>query len=354
MSARRTFSNVFAAGRAASAAVSISCAAFCAGCVEWEPGATAAGEIHVSADRGAGRDVVLSPASIGQEDDQRAKPTAIGRHLVDINIEQAFLEDRLKELSGAVAVDLDGRSVFIRERDSADGRAKARAWLRQQYEALGSVVQEHAYCSEGRKGGVNLTADKAGRDPSRVLIISAHYDSVSNAGADDDGSGIVSALAVARALKDAELSIGLRIVAFDQEELGLLGSNAYVRMLDGADQLRDVVGVLNLEMTAYDSDNDGHYHVIDCNENTSAELTADVEAAATRGDLHLTKVDACTERSDHSAFWHNGVPAIALSEDFFGNRCYHESCDTVDLLNWDYMRRVTQAVGLAAADILTR
>lgn len=249
---------------------------------------------------------------------------------------------------------LGGRTVVLRERGSESGRSMARAWLRQQYEALGFTVQEHPYRS-GWSQGVNVTADKPGADPSRVLLLSAHYDSVSNAGADDDGSGIVSSLAIARALKDARLSIGLRIVAFDQEETGLLGSQAYARMLDRNGQLDQVVGVLDLEMTGYDSNDDGHYHVIHCNENTSSELAALVEAAGAHGELGLNRVDACTNRSDHAAFWRYGTPAVAVSQNFFGddgNPCYHKRCDTVDQLNWDYMRRLTQAVGLAAADLL--
>ncbi|KYF94614.1 Zn-dependent exopeptidase M28 [Sorangium cellulosum] len=272
----------------------------------------------------------------------------------DVRIDAEFLEARLKELSGAAPVTLGGRTVTLRERGSESGRSLARAWLRQQYEALGFTVQEHPYRS-GWSQGVNVTADKPGADPSRVLILSAHYDSVSNAGADDDGSGVVSSLAIARALKDARLSIGLRVVAFDQEETGLLGSKAYASMLDRNGQLDQVVGVLDLEMTGYDSNDDGRYHVIHCNENTSSELGALVEAAATRGELGLSRVDACTNRSDHAAFWRYGTPSVAVSQNFFGddgNPCYHARCDTVAQLNWDYMRRLTQAVALAAADLL--
>lgn len=286
--------------------------------------------------------------------EQRARLTAGDLAPAAITIDAKFLEARLKELSGAVPVNVDGRTVTLRERSSSEGRRLARAWLRQQYEALGFTVKEHPYTS-GWSRGVNLTADKAGADRSRVLILSAHYDSVGNAGADDDGSGVVSGLAIARALKDAKLRIGLRVVAFDQEESGLVGSKAYARALNQSGELRQVVGVLNLEMTAYDSDGDGHYHVIDCNENTSSELTAIVEAAGRSGDLRLTREDACTNRSDHAAFWTYGTPAVAISENFFGgdgNPCYHERCDTVARLNWDYMRRVTQAAGVAAAQIL--
>ncbi|WP_437591652.1 M28 family metallopeptidase [Sorangium sp. So ce1000] len=304
------------------------------------------------------RDVVLSRAPRRQGGRAPVGTRApLDRNAADtpeLHIDAAFLEARLKELSGAAPVTINGRTQVIRERGSEDGRSLARAWMRQQYEAIGFTVEEHPYQS-GWSQGVNLTADKPGADPSRVLILSAHYDSMSNAGADDDGSGIVSSLAIARALKDAKLSIGLRVVAFDQEEDGLLGSRAYASKLYQNGQLDQVVGVLDLEMTAYDSNNDGHYHVIHCNENTSSDLAALVEGAAAQGDLGLTRVDACTNRSDHAAFWRYGAPAVAISQNFFGddgNPCYHQRCDRVDQLNWGYMRRLTEAVAHAAAKLL--
>ncbi|WP_441288332.1 M28 family metallopeptidase [Sorangium sp. KYC3313] len=305
-------------------------------------------------------EVVLSraPGGLGTRAPAGARARLDGdaAEVPELHIDAAFLEARLKELSGAAPVTVGGRSAVIRERGSKDGRALARAWMRQQYEAIGFTVEEHAYQS-GWSQGVNLTADRPGADPSRVLILSAHYDTMSNAGADDDGSGIVSSLAIAHALKDAKLSIGLRVVAFDQEEDGLLGSRAYASKLYRSGQMDQVVGVLDLEMTGYDSNDDGHYHVIHCNENTSSDLAALVEEAASHGELGLTRVDACTNRSDHAAFWRYGAPAVAISQDFFGddgNPCYHQRCDRVDRLNWDYMRRLTEAAGRAAARLLMK
>ncbi|XXT21965.1 M20/M25/M40 family metallo-hydrolase [Sorangium sp. So ce429] len=303
----------------------------------------------------AEREVAVSSAPRGQRagapPDKRA---TLDGEALDIAIDAGFLEARLGELSGATPVTVGGRTVVIRERGSESGRSLARAWLRQQYDALGFTVREHTYRS-GWSQGVNVIAERPGADRSRFLIISAHYDSVSNAGADDDGSGVVSSLAIARALKDAPLRVGLRFVAFDQEETGLLGSKAYAQQLERDGQLAQVVGVLDLEMTGYDSNGDGRYHAIHCNENTSADLAASVESAAARAALGLVRAEACTNRSDHAAFWRYGVPSVAVAQDFFGddgNPCYHERCDRVDRLNWDYMRRLTQAVGVAAAGIV--
>lgn len=271
-----------------------------------------------------------------------------------IDIDPAFLEQKLKEFSGAVPVTVGTRTFTITERKSEQGRKDARAWLRAQYEALGYTVTDIEYGSLFSKG-TNLTAERTGKDPSKYLVLSAHLDNVGYAGADDDGAGTISALAVATALKDYQLKYNLRVVAFDQEESGLVGSTAYAKYLNDHNAYGGWLGDINLEMTAYDSDDDGGYHVIDCGENTSADLTGLIDRVVARDTLQLDHVAACTNRSDHASFWRYNKPAIVISENFFGgdeNPCYHRSCDKVDGLNWNYMTKITTAVARATAGFM--
>ena len=264
----------------------------------------------------------------------------------------------LRQLSGDLPVTLNGKELRIRERRLDENKAHARTWLRQQYEALGFTVAELPY--QGRSFGTNanFVAEKVGRDTSRVLIVSSHLDSVGNAGADDNGSGTISALAMARALKDTPLKYNLRIVAFDEEELGLVGSEAYAQALAGSGEIDQVVGVINMEMTGYNARGDGSFHIIDCHENTSEQLSRIFKAVAGRDQaLKLKPVAACTSRSDHASFWREGKPAVVLSENFFGgdsNPCYHKKCDQVSGVNFDYMARLTTLLTRVALELLTR
>lgn len=265
-------------------------------------------------------------------------------------LDQEFLKEKLNQFTGEQDIEINGQKTRIKERGSKEGRESARAWLAQEYKALGYTVSEQNY---GR--GANFVAEKSGTDASKVLLVTAHLDSMRNAGADDDGAGIISGLAVAKALQGAQLGMSLRFVGFDEEEIGLVGSRAYVKHLDQAGQLKNIVGVLNLEMTAYDGDGDGEFHVIDCDENTSAQLTDAVMTAVRRENIPLTRVEACTDRSDHASFWDKNVPAIVVSENFFGgdsNPCYHASCDKVNKLHFDYMTNIASAMGQAVADIV--
>ena len=78
----------------------------------------------------------------------------------------------------------------------------------------------------------NVIGDLRGRIwPDRYLIVGAHYDSHDIApGAIDDAAGVAIALEVVRLLSMTQAGVGrsVRVVAFGAEELGLLGSQAYV------------------------------------------------------------------------------------------------------------------------------
>ncbi|MGE0173585.1 MAG: M28 family metallopeptidase [Oligoflexales bacterium] len=270
---------------------------------------------------------------------------------VAINIEPSALQKSLEELSGEEPFVIDNVSYEIEERGSSNGRKLARSYLKAEYEKIGFTTSEQSYGISG----ANFIAEKKGSDPSKVIIIASHLDSVRNAGADDDGAGTISALAIATALKDANLKYTLRVLAFDQEELGLVGSKNYVRNLVNKGEKGTILGVVDMEMTGYDSDNDGAFHVIDCNENTSASLSQIMVKAIQSNSIDLERVPACTDRSDHAPFWEEGMPAIVISQNFFGgdgNSCYHKSCDRTDRINWTYMANLTKAVGHTVANLV--
>lgn len=267
----------------------------------------------------------------------------------EYSIEAAEFRHKLEEFSGRRETVINGVPRRIPERESDGGRLLARQWLAREYEALGFTVSEHAF--SGHVDGVNFIAEKKGTT-GKVLILSSHLDSVGNAGANDDGSGTVAALLIAKALKDVNARHTLRVVAFDREETGLDGSWQYVRTLSRA----SVIGDIQLEMMAFNSRADGKFHVIDCDVDHSVFLTEAIMAEVARLGLPLTRVAACTDRSDHNSFWEAEIPAVAISENFFGgdgDYCYHSACDVVDSrLDFNYAAAIATAVANGVARLL--
>lgn len=257
-------------------------------------------------------------------------------------IDGDYLESSLRILAGE-------SDTVMTDRGSDAGRAAAREFLRREFESHGFAVSEENY---GR--GVNLIAERSGRS-GKFLVVSAHYDSVDNPGADDDGTGVAAMLATAKLIGSRDLENGVRFVAFDQEELGLIGSAAYVKALVDRGEKDTLLGDLQLEMMGYNARKDGKFHVISCDRADSRFLANAYRDVVGRMEgLKITS--ACTDRSDHSSFWDHDIPAIVVSENFFGgdsNPCYHRSCDKTDILDFGYFTKVAQASANVALQLAT-
>jgi hypothetical protein len=101
-------------------------------------------------------------------------------------------------------------------------------------------------------------------DSSRVLIISAHYDSragnaldsVSAApGADDDASGVAIVLELARVLSTRNVATAIKFVAFAGEEQGLFGSTALAGR--AKEERWNITGVFNNDIVGSSVGGDG-------------------------------------------------------------------------------------------------
>jgi aminopeptidase-like protein len=61
--------------------------------------------------------------------------------------------------------------------------------------------------------------------------------------------------------------------------------------------------------------------------------------------------DICLGRSDHKRFWDAGLPAAVLVEGvgYDAYPCYHQSCDTIDMLNISYLRSMIRLTAATTA-----
>lgn len=270
----------------------------------------------------------------------------------DIPFDAEWLKQRVSELSGAIPATVNGKKLQLGERFTKEGRDKARLWLKAQFEALGYKVSEHKFSR-----GVNVIASKAGNS-DKFFVFSAHHDTVRGSpGADDDAAGVTSILAVAAALAPCDLEYSVRFISFDQEENGLIGSGAYVKQLRSSGEAKLAKGDIQIEMSAYDSDNDGSFNIIDCDEDRNEFLGNSLKEAIKDHSLALLPHHECTTASDHASFWDINVPAIVVSQLFFGKKpdrtpCYHQSCDKVDILNFTYMNELTRGLAHASLKLL--
>jgi Peptidase family M28/PA domain len=95
----------------------------------------------------------------------------------------------------------------------------------------------------------NVIADSKGGDPNHVVVVDAHLDAIYGAGMLDNASGSATILDIAQMMRKVHPRNKLRFIWFGGEELGLLGSAAYVNSLSPSD-LSKVGYDLDADVTA--------------------------------------------------------------------------------------------------------
>ena len=148
----------------------------------------------------------------------------------------------------------------------------------------------------------NVVARKPGREqPRRVVVVGAHYDSVPVApGANDNASGVAVVLEVSRVLVNRSFPYTLAFVAFGAEELGLLGSQHYVRVAG-----QDVVAMINVDVVGQGD------RLLAFNIAGRGPLLDLADRLARERGISL-RVGRSAE-SDHVSFEQAGIPAIFLT-----------------------------------------
>jgi hypothetical protein len=195
-----------------------------------------------------------------------------------------------------------------------------------------------------------------------TILVTAHYDHLGAQngklypGANDNASGVVALLEVARLLAETRLARSVLFVAFGSEEQLMLGSYYYV-----AHPLRPLdktTAVLNLDMIGRNEEHTpeslGAYELTASRSDQinlvgsvfSPDLEALLSREAGRAGIALsTKFDRDSSmralfRCDHLPFLQKGIPAVWLFGGFHPG--YHEPVDTIDRLDFDKMARAVR------------
>lgn len=207
---------------------------------------------------------------------------------------------------------------------------------------------------------------------NELIIITAHYDhlgkedSVVYNGADDDGSGTVAVIELAKAFAEAKKQgkgprRSILFMPVSGEEKGLLGSAYYVN--NPVYPLNNTVCNLNIDMIGrMDKDhlNNPDYVYLIGSDKLSSELHSISENAnKTYMQLQLDyryndekDKNRFYYRSDHYNFAKNNIPVIfyfnGVHED------YHKETDEVEKIHFGKIEKITQLVFFTAWDLANR
>ena len=187
-----------------------------------------------------------------------------------------------------------------------------------------------------------------GKTPDQVIVLGAHYDHLGSAngyiwnGADDNGSGTVGVMTIAKAIMESGIKPSKTIILalWSAEEEGLLGSRHYTENLQYP--LSNIRLNINLDMISrYVADDDPR--------KVSMIYTESFPAfrSITEENLKKYEIDLDVEfqpskdppgGSDHRSFVDAGVPVMRFKP---GHREeYHNPADEISTIDWDIMEKI--------------
>jgi hypothetical protein len=210
-----------------------------------------------------------------------------------------------------------------------------------------------------------------GKENVQSIIVGAHYDVCENQeGADDNGSGTVGLLELARLLKGKKLNYKIEIVAYTLEEPPFFRSEymgSYIHAKSLIDKNDDVYGMFCLEMIGYFDErkhtqdypigllsliygNKGDYITL-VNKFGKGKFArkfsgnfkrlTTIKTKKFTGPKSLPGIDF----SDHLNYWKFGFSSLMITDTaFYRNKNYHKNSDKMEILNFQKMAKVIDAV----------
>lgn len=289
-------------------------------------------------------------------------------------------EDLKKNLYVIASDEMEGRDT------GSPGQKKAGQYMVNYYKglgisypkALGSYYQKVPADFMKKRGGGNLPDSEnilafieGSEKPEEIVVISGHYDHVGTRngvvynGADDDGSGTVAVMEIAKAFQAAKKAgngpkRSILFLHVTGEEHGLFGSEYYTD--NPVFPLANTVVDLNIDMIGRDDpENRGKQYVyVIGSEMLSSQLKVINEAANKKtNNLELNyKYDDPNDterlyyRSDHYNFAKNNVPVAFFFDGIHED--YHKPTDDVEKIDYNLLAKRTQLVFTTAWEIANR
>ena len=287
----------------------------------------------------------------------------------------AYLADDALEGRGTGTPGNDSSAAFISRRyaelglrsplagqasacEGADRGSACAASFIQSFEAWGAA---DAHAGRPPRPTQNVVAMIPGRDPAlqgQVVVIGAHFDHLGRStegaldpqagdairnGADDNASGTAAVMELARRFAANPARRSILLVNFSGEELGLLGSAAFVEK--SPVPVDSMQAMLNFDMVGRLRDDKLIVYGI----GTAEPLEAVLESANSAPSLALSLVPDGYGPSDHSSFYAQGVPVLHFFTDVHDE--YHRATDDADLVNYAGMVRVVDFTERVARDL---
>ena len=293
--------------------------------------------------------------------------------LPKLTAEQVKVRDFLKSDLARLAGVIGERNVR-----QPENYAAAALFIEKSLQEMGFQVA-HQEFHAGRHLCANLSVTVPGNENAEQMVVAgAHYDSLSGSpGANDNGTGVVATLALARMFAKKKPQRTLRLLFFANEEspyfqTSQMGSLVYAKACRAANE--KIVAMLSIETIGYYSDaknsqqypaslrafypNIGNFIAFVGNTKSKELVTQSIgtfreHARFPSEGAALPAQYGDIGRSDHWSFWQVGYPAIMVTDTApFRYPHYHRASDTIDKIDYDRMARVVVGLKAVLTDLL--
>ncbi len=217
-----------------------------------------------------------------------------------------------------------------------------------------------------------------GSENEKTIVVGAHYDVAGNQqGADDNASGTVALLELARMLKGQKLNYRIELVAYTLEEPPFFRTKqmgSYIHAKSMKDNKVDLYGMVCLEMIGFfdDAKNSQTYplsilklifgnkanYITMVNKFGKGKFARKFSNQFKSKKLIKTKnfISPASlqgvDFSDHLNYWKFGYSAVMITDtSFYRNENYHKKTDTMDTLNIPKMASVITSVYLTLINL---
>lgn len=252
-----------------------------------------------------------------------------------------------------------------------EGLEKASDYIISEFGRYGYTSELQKYQIEGKTYKNIIVTLEGNKEPEKIIIIGAHYDSVvGSPGADDNASAVAGLLELARLISKEKTAKTIKFIAFTNEEppffkSGEMGSMIYAK--EAKRRKEKIEAMICLEMIGYFSlkKNSQSYpfplnffypevgnFIAVVGNIASLELVNKVTSAFKKHSNFPIESIATFEIiapgidfSDHASFWRYGYKGVMITDTaFYRNPNYHSPTDLPNTLNYQDLAEVVKGL----------
>lgn len=282
------------------------------------------------------------------------KPDITDPGLVAESISVGQLKQRVTDLQsmGAPEGQLGTREY------SQPGNVDAAEYLYRRLASYGLNVWYEDFIADNGRLLLNVVGEIPGRDPSKIYLMTAHFDSIADdtrdptlaPGALDNATGDSVLLEVARALSGYTLEHPVHFAFFNGEEYALQGAHAFAHHATTVES-RPYAGAYNVDSVGASLEQNQLYVNATQSSSYLSSLLVDIND---RYGLGIAVWPSMSDKikADDTELNNFGIPAVMVAAVLYGDPLINQSKDVIGNVDMWYLQAVGQLLAIAMSTLV--